>query len=309
MPISGDTDLAAATTSTTTSNKWGDVADEYYDDDDQDEIPPIQVIGPDKNGIKQVIEVRKDEKGNLVKVTTKFQQKKQKTKLTHAEVERKHWKKFGASAGSPPGPDPAQTLVADEVFLTLTTKSSELDDVSNNTSNTGAGGSSADSLKKLVVCRLCKGDHWTNKCPYKDKLGAIDSDKSDSKDEKSADAASSGKYIPPSMRAGARREGGSADSGSRGGSDRGDRNKDDATIRVTNLSDDTNEDDLYDMFKRFGPITRTFLARDKNTNTSKGFAFISFVNKSDAAAAIEAKNGQGHNYLILNVEWAKPSSH
>ena len=35
-----------------------------------------------------------------------------------------------------------------------------------------------DPLKKLkeqqkgmVTCRICKGDHWTTKCPYKDTLG------------------------------------------------------------------------------------------------------------------------------------------
>ena len=32
-----------------------------------------------------------------------------------------------------------------------------------------------DPLKKLqgakiVKCRVCKGDHWTTKCPYKDSL-------------------------------------------------------------------------------------------------------------------------------------------
>ena len=27
--------------------------------------------------------------------------------------------------------------------------------------------------QKLVSCRICKGDHWTTKCPYKDTLGPI----------------------------------------------------------------------------------------------------------------------------------------
>ena len=35
-----------------------------------------------------------------------------------------------------------------------------------------------DDLKKLVgqkivSCRICKGDHWTTKCPYKDQLENI----------------------------------------------------------------------------------------------------------------------------------------
>lgn len=27
------------------------------------------------------------------------------------------------------------------------------------------------SNKSMVTCRICKGDHWTTKCPYKDTLG------------------------------------------------------------------------------------------------------------------------------------------
>ncbi|KAK2510815.1 hypothetical protein Q9233_017405 [Columba guinea] len=26
--------------------------------------------------------------------------------------------------------------------------------------------------QKIVSCRICKGDHWTTRCPYKDTLGA-----------------------------------------------------------------------------------------------------------------------------------------
>ena len=29
------------------------------------------------------------------------------------------------------------------------------------------------SLKGNVKCRICKMDHWTKECPYKDDLGAI----------------------------------------------------------------------------------------------------------------------------------------
>ena len=24
--------------------------------------------------------------------------------------------------------------------------------------------------QRIVMCRVCKGDHWTTKCPYKDSL-------------------------------------------------------------------------------------------------------------------------------------------
>ena len=42
-----------------------------------------------------------------------------------------------------------------------------------------------------------------------------------------------------------------------------------ATIRVTNLSEDTREADLQDLFRPFGAIQRIYLAKDKNTGQSK----------------------------------------
>ena len=47
-------------------------------------------------------------------------------------------------------------------------------------------------------------------------------------------------------------------------------------MRVTNLSESTREQDLQELFKSFGDIVRIFLAKDKNTGVSKGFAFINF---------------------------------
>ena len=34
---------------------------------------------------------------------------------------------------------------------------------------------SKPAIGKTVVCRLCKGAHYTAKCPYKEQLAAIDS--------------------------------------------------------------------------------------------------------------------------------------
>ena len=41
---------------------------------------------------------------------------------------------------------------------------------------------------------------------------------------------------------------------------------------MTNLSEDTRESDLMELFRPFGPISRIFLAKDKNTNQSKVMA-------------------------------------
>lgn len=44
---------------------------------------------------------------------------------------------------------------------------------------------------------------------------------------------------------------------------------DNATIRVTNLSEDTRETDLQELFRPFGSISRIYLAKDKTTGQSK----------------------------------------
>lgn len=45
------------------------------------------------------------------------------------------------------------------------------------------------------------------------------------------------------------------------------------------------------MFERFGRVTRVFLAKDRETNMAKGFAFISFADRSDAARACDKMDG------------------
>jgi len=161
----------------------------------------------------------------------------------------------------------------------------------------------------MVRCRMCKEDHWTTHCPYKDTLRPLqESLKGDEKSpatpvggstpDKKADTTVGGKYVPPSLRDGGNR---------RGESMQPTRRDETATIRVTNLSEDTRESDLQDLFRPFGSIARIYLAKDKITGQSKGFAFINFHRREDAAKAIAAVSGFGYDHLILTVEWAKPS--
>jgi len=62
------------------------------------------------------------------------------------------------------------------------------------------------------------------------------------------------------------------------------------------------------MFSRFGHVTRVFLAKDRETGMAKGFAFISFTNRDDAAKACSAMDGFGFKHLILRVEFAKKAT-
>lgn len=59
---------------------------------------------------------------------------------------------------------------------------------------------------KALTCRLCKGNHYTAKCPYKDELAAIDNiagDDEGAEEEAAAAGAAgrglggTGKYVPP----------------------------------------------------------------------------------------------------------------
>lgn len=105
-----------------------------------------------------------------------------------------------------------------------------------------------------------------------------------------------GGYVPPSMR--------NAD-GSRN-MDLAQRD-DTCTVRVSNLSEDVKDSDLRELFRRFGAIQRIYLAKDRETHQSRGFAFINFFARDDAQKAIDKLDGHGYDHLILSVTWANPS--
>ena len=104
-------------------------------------------------------------------------------------------------------------------------------------------------------------------------------------------------YVPPSMR--------NAD---------GTRNAemaqrdDSCTVRVSNLSEDVKDSDLRELFRRFGNIQRIYLAKDRETHASRGFAFINFYDRVDAQRSIDKLDGHGYDHLILSVTWANPSA-
>ncbi|NWQ72070.1 EIF3G factor, partial [Neopipo cinnamomea] len=148
--------------------------------------------------------------------------------------------------------------------------------------------------QKIVSCRICKGDHWTTRCPYKDTLGPMQKELAEQLGLSTGEKEKlPGGRTCPGPRSGCL------------GSWDGVWADDNATIRVTNLSEDTRETDLQELFRPFGSISRIYLAKDKTTGQSKGFAFISFHRREDAARAIAGVSGFGYDHLILNVEWAK----
>jgi len=85
------------------------------------------------------------------------------------------------------------------------------------------------------------------------------------------------------------------------------RQKEENTIRVTNLSEDVKDVDIFELFGVIGKISRIFLAKHKETKNSKGFAFITYYKQEDAQRAVRQLNRHGYDNLLLNVELAKPS--
>lgn len=75
--------------------RWGELEED--DGEDLDFLlPPRQVIGPDENGIKKVIEYRFNDEGNKVKITTTTRTRKlANARLSKRAVERRSWPKFG----------------------------------------------------------------------------------------------------------------------------------------------------------------------------------------------------------------------
>jgi translation initiation factor 3 subunit G len=75
--------------------RWG----EWEEDDGEDLdflLPPRQVIGPDENGIKRVIEYKFDDDGNKVKITTTTRTRKlANARVSKRAIERRSWPKFG----------------------------------------------------------------------------------------------------------------------------------------------------------------------------------------------------------------------
>jgi translation initiation factor 3 subunit G len=252
---------------------------------------------------KTVVHHELGEDGIMRKITKIYEIKR----MARSVAQRREWAKFGDAIKDGKGINSSTTAVAEEVYLTLGSKDNTEQFSDNPLPMIGA-------QHKMVSCRFCKGDHWSTKCPYKDTLGATNMlDETKNQPENTGSASpnvgvanppgrvpNTGKYIPPSQRG----------EGNKKGEMMSHMRNDDeqAAIRVTNLSEDARESDLRELFGRFGSIQRVFLAKDRRTQQSKGFAFIHFSRKEDAQNAINHLDGFGYDHLILKVEWAKPST-
>ncbi|KAI9892491.1 MAG: translation initiation factor eIF3 subunit g [Vezdaea aestivalis] len=278
---------------------WAD--DEGFDDPTA--LPPQQIT-TNKDGSKTIISYRFNDDNKKVKTTRRIKTTIKTERVDPRIAERKAWAKFGLENGKKAGPQQDTTSVGENIIFrpSINWKANQKEEKTEKSSM-------KEQLEgKKVKCRICLGEHFTARCPFKETMapaedisgaGDMDAAKGEAA-EAGAGGGPGGSYVPPHMRKGAA-----------GGGDRmgGKFERDDlATLRVTNVSEFAEENDLREIFERYGRVTRVFLAKDRETGRAKGFAFISFQDRDDAAKACDKVDGYGFGHLILRVEFAKRST-
>ena len=77
-------------------------------------------------------------------------------------------------------------------------------------------------------------------------------------------------------------------------------------IYVGNLSFQTTDADLNNMFSEVGQVESVQIITDRDTGRSKGFGFVEMSDDEAAAKAIERFNGKEVNGRALTVNEARP---
>mmetsp|Transcript_19109 Transcript_19109/g.27888 ORF Transcript_19109/g.27888 Transcript_19109/m.27888 type:complete len:345 (-) Transcript_19109:50-1084(-) len=304
------------------TNRWGDDADDE-DDYGLEEavadkttsgvtIPPTHTSRVDSKGIKLVTSYRANpaKPSSIFKTITKIRVQKVSTREHCSVDKRRQWKKFGQAALDSDADNTNVTIHSrDDIYLDDPNADTDLQD---------------EDVAKALAGNL--NEFWAKQQrrqlerKYDVTDGPVDAgaDVADGwqkvGDKPAGAGGIGGKYVPPSQRGGALGKGSGSGGLAAMASRIGDNpttvqdNRDQNTIRVTNISEDTTEADLQELFRKFGRISRVYLAKDKETMQSRGFAFVSFVHREDAAQAMEKLQGFGYDHLILKLEWARPSA-
>lgn len=77
-------------------------------------------------------------------------------------------------------------------------------------------------------------------------------------------------------------------------------------IFVGNLSFNTSEDELRQIFEPFGQVDRVSILTDRETGRSRGFAFVEMTNTEEGDKAIAGLNGSQVGGRTINVNEARP---
>jgi cold-inducible RNA-binding protein len=77
---------------------------------------------------------------------------------------------------------------------------------------------------------------------------------------------------------------------------------------VGNLPFSTVEEDLRDLFAAHGTVSDVYLATDRMSGRSRGFAFVTMGSRAEGEAAINALEGHSLDGRNLTVNEARPKT-
>jgi RNA recognition motif-containing protein len=80
----------------------------------------------------------------------------------------------------------------------------------------------------------------------------------------------------------------------------------DAKLYVGNLSYQTTEDGLRELFTQAGTVVSVDVIKERDTGRPKGFAFITMSSHQEAQEAIKILNGKQLDNFAIKVDIAKP---
>ena len=75
---------------------------------------------------------------------------------------------------------------------------------------------------------------------------------------------------------------------------------------VGSLAYATTDDDLKAFFEQIGEVERASVAKDRETNRSRGFGFVTFVDEANNQKAIDQLNGKELDGRAITVNVARP---
>ncbi|GME82006.1 unnamed protein product [Ambrosiozyma monospora] len=265
---------------------------------DAEELPQNEVI-ENNDGTKTIISYKYNN-GKKIKHTQKIKLVKVTESVDPAVAARRKWKRYGAEKNNKTvGPDARTTQFGEEVKLILSNswarEAKQEEEEKKKESK---------ATSKAITCRTCGGEHFTTKCPFKDTLGA------EKKPESATGSPAPGSvpatptlgsgassYVPPHLR--------NRGPGAPPLHDRRERD-DSTTLKVMNLNTAATEDQLRQVFSRFGNPQRVTIVRNRETRESRGLAFIEMDSIRTAQAAKDTLDGKGFLSMIMSVDWSKP---
>jgi RNA recognition motif-containing protein len=77
-------------------------------------------------------------------------------------------------------------------------------------------------------------------------------------------------------------------------------------LYVANLPYSASKDELREAFDPFGNVVDVYVVMDRDSNRSRGFAFVEMAEAAEGQAAIDALDGKDWQGRTLKVSQARP---